>query len=514
MKPAVKGSISIFVLGILAILTYHFLRPLLFERFLRETSDTRGSQTIRIAGDNYLGYWFITSPNMRKEAPRQGFVVDFHDDGGAYEERLQKFSEGEYDAIVLPVNSYLEHGMQYKYPGVIVASISESKGADGIVAFGDKFPSDKVTDLNDPDLKVVYTSKSPSSFLLDLTIANFDLFNLANTDNWRMEVGSSEEVYEMAKRGEGDVFVLWEPDLSKALELPGMKYIWGSDKFSGYIIDVFVFSREFLEDNHQLVVSFFNTYFRDMANYANNRERMIEEMSQSTGVKNTIIEPMLDKIEWFDLNENASLQFGLTSQVGDASGDRLISTIIACTDVHLQTGVYDHDPLGGNPYMITNSTVLEELRNMTVASVFTAGSKPVDFTTLEEDEWNNLREVGALRIEPISFQAGNNLLSVEGKEKVDTTAQLLLNQYPGYRVVVRGHTGPGENEEANVKLSSDRAQSVKQYMITVHGIDSDRLLAKGMGSERPPPQKPGESPRRYRSRLARVEFVLFEANIL
>ena len=68
-----------------------------------------------------------------------------------------------------------------------MAAISESKGADGIAGLKENSLSGKVTDLNNPGLKVVYTSESPSSFLLDLTIVDFDLFNLANSDTWRAD---------------------------------------------------------------------------------------------------------------------------------------------------------------------------------------------------------------------------------------------------------------------------------------------------------------------------------------
>jgi len=254
VKRSTIGALLLLLLGVAGVLGWYFLRPLLFDWSQRRTSDATGAEvTLRIGGDNYLGYWFITSPEMRKQAARRGIGIQFEDDGGAYSDRLQKFAAGEYDAIVLPVNSYLQHGAAVNFPGVIVAAISESKGADGMVGFADQLPSGKIEDLNDADLEIVYTSASPSEFLLDLTIADFDLDELQSGDRWRREVGSSREVYKQARDNQGDVFVLWEPDLSRALSLPGMKYVWGSDRFSGYIVDVFVFRRDFLKDRGEAV---------------------------------------------------------------------------------------------------------------------------------------------------------------------------------------------------------------------------------------------------------------------
>jgi len=137
----------------------------------------------------------------------------------------------------------------------------------------------------------------------------------------------------------------------------------------------------------------------------------------------------------------------------------------------------------------------------------------VDFTPLSDAAWTGLREIGTLRVEPITFQTGGEHLDDTGKEQVDKIAALLINNYPGYRVTVRGHTGAGDAEE-NTKLSHSRAQVVVQYLIAVHAIDPDRFHAEGKGALQPPPRKPGESERAYRYRLPRVEFVLLEENAL
>lgn len=516
MKKSTVGFLLILSIGIIGILGWKYLSPILFEKKQRSTSDAAGSlHTIRIGGDNYLGYWFITSPEMRKMAARKGLQLVFTDDGGAYAQRLSAFNRGNYDCIVLPVNSYLQHGAQYKFPGVIAASISESKGADGIVGFADRFPSGKINDLNDPALKIVYTADSPSSFLLDLTIADFDLEQLRDNQDWQMQVDGSGQVLKQARKGIGDVFVLWEPDLSRALKIPGIKYIWGSDRFSGYIVDVFVFHRDFLRKQPGQVRDFLSVYFRTLGLYANNREKMIKEMSQAADLKKGTIEEMLQKIDWFDLSENCSLQFGISLRAGDPVQDGLINTIIACTDVMLRTGRFDSDPLQGNPYLITNRSILEELSRTQVAPLAGKESqRQYDFTDLSDEEWSELLEVGTFRVEPITFQSWNNRLTDEGKERVDRIASLLTNNYPHYRILVRGHTGPGGDEGENRKLSLERARVVQQYLVAVHGINPHRLKAEGLGSTHPARKKPGESMRSYRYRLSRVEFVAAEDNVL
>lgn len=514
-----KGVLIIIILGIIFVVGVAVVRPLIFNRTQRSTSDAHSeTKTIRFGGDSYLGYWFINSPEMKIQSPRKGFTVDFTDDGGAYADRLQKFAEKKYDCIVLPINSYLEHGAKHKFPGVIAAGVCESKDADAIVGFGDVLPSGKINDLNNRDFKWTYVGQSPSSFLADLTISDFGLDELQADKSWRKEVGSIEEVYKLAKaatkdRSVGDIFILWEPYASKAVNELGMKYLWGSDKFAGYIIDVFVFNRDFVRRNPELVKNFLSTYFRVMERYSLDKQKLVKEMSKSTGYKSAMIETMLGKIDWFDLSENCGELFGIQVGSGVNAEEKIVSSIVQCATVLERSGNFDQGNLS-DPYLILNSDFLKDMSKTALRSVGSSGqAQAANFSQQSDEDWAKTKEVGAMRVEPISFQQGTNNLDESGKAVVDKVAALLINNYPGYRVAVRGHTGPGD-EEANAKLSLERAQVVMQRLVGVHNINSNRLHAEGLGSKQPPKAKPGESDRTLRFRMARVEFVLLEGNTL
>ena len=515
MKRSTLGAIVIVLFGAFLIAVWALLSGWMKRSQVTATSDAGAvTSVVHIGGDGYLGYWFITSPEMKRLAARRGLGVELANDNGAYAERLQKFADREYDLIVLPVSSYLAHGAKHDYPGVIVAAIAESKGADGLVGFADRFPSGKIQELNNPGLRVVYTPDSPSSFLLDLVITDFDLSQLRSANDWRVEVGGSEEVAKRAASRSGDVFVMWEPDLSRALhENPNLKEIWGSDKFRGYIVDVFVVHRDYLQRHEAEVKTFFEAYFAAMRNYANNRDTMLADLVKSAGLPREVAEPMLSKIDWYDLDENARLQFGVQTGANVTATEGVVNTILACQNVLGRTGQLSGDPLRGNPYTIINSSIVKDLVKSTPALLGAADGKAADFAKLDDAAWSRLREIGPLRVEPITFQSGVNLLDDSGKEQVDNIGTLLLNNYPQYRVIVGGHTGPGDAEE-NHKLSLERSQAVVQYLTTVHGIDPDRLKADGFGATQPPPRLPNESPRAYQYRMPRVEFVLLEGNAL
>ena len=52
------------------------------------------------------------------------------------------------------------------------------------------------------------------------------------------------------------------------------------------------------------------------------------------------------------------------------------------------------------------------------------------------------------------------------------------------RIEIGGHTDNVGNAKSNLKLSEDRANAVKEYLVA-HGIDSSRIVTKGYGSTKP-----------------------------
>lgn len=58
----------------------------------------------------------------------------------------------------------------------------------------------------------------------------------------------------------------------------------------------------------------------------------------------------------------------------------------------------------------------------------------------------------------------------------------ILNKYPNMRIELRSHTDSRGNDNFNLKLSDDRANSAALYIIG-KGIDSKRIVAKGYGEK-------------------------------
>lgn len=369
--------IAVVLLGMGA---YKLAQPWLAKNKLFQTSDASGDlTTIRMAGDGYQGYFFLHCEKMQEELARNQLSVDWTDDGGAYAERLEKFANHEYDAIVLPINSYLEHGLKHNYPGVIVACISESKGADAMLGFGEIA---NVDELNNSSWKFVFTGASPSEFLYDLTRHDFDLDNI--TDKQVTRVNSSEETFKLAKKakGSGDkktFYIMWEPEVSKAINELGMKKVWGSDKFSGYIVDVLVFHRDVVDKKPEIINGFLKQYFRTIEHYSIDPVALQEDIAKSAGISKDAASQMIKGIDWFDIHENAYQQFGIISN-GSPTNDKLLSSIIQIRKVLMESGQFTDNPLP-DPYLIIKSDFVSTLAQATLAEIGIRAD-PFDFGCL------------------------------------------------------------------------------------------------------------------------------------
>jgi len=72
-----------------------------------------------------------------------------------------------------------------------------------------------------------------------------------------------------------------------------------------------------------------------------------------------------------------------------------------------------------------------------------------------------------------------------GAEETLKKVALVLATFPDGKVTVTGFADARGSEEVNLKLSRDRAEAVKTWLLARSGVSSERILAVGMGEENP-----------------------------
>ncbi|TNF63674.1 MAG: OmpA family protein, partial [Rhodobacteraceae bacterium] len=140
-------------------------------------------------------------------------------------------------------------------------------------------------------------------------------------------------------------------------------------------------------------------------------------------------------------------------------------------------------------------------------TVGAGGAEPVpaiDAPSAREGLAAQLLARGHAELPGLTFATGSATLS-EGR--YDSLAELagFLTENPGASVVLVGHTDATGSLESNIAISRQRAQSVRDRLVSAHGIAASRLGAEGMGYLAPRDTNLTEE---GRTRNRRVEAVL------
>lgn len=88
-----------------------------------------------------------------------------------------------------------------------------------------------------------------------------------------------------------------------------------------------------------------------------------------------------------------------------------------------------------------------------------------------------------IRLNNIFFETNKWELLPTSRTELDGLV-VLLNQNPGMKIEIRGHTDDVGSDESNLSLSDNRARSVVGYLVE-KGIAADRLVSKGYGETVP-----------------------------
>ncbi|AEI48176.1 OmpA family protein [Runella slithyformis] len=126
-----------------------------------------------------------------------------------------------------------------------------------------------------------------------------------------------------------------------------------------------------------------------------------------------------------------------------------------------------------------------------VAKDFIAEAQNIDLTNVtgyKEVNGTNLKlvpieinEVGVLN--NLFFDTGKAEIRPESNPELDRMV-LTFNENPGLVLEIGGHTDNVGSDASNIKLSQDRADSVREYFIG-KGIEPDRIQSKGYGESKP-----------------------------
>ncbi|HEA29400.1 MAG TPA: OmpA family protein [Leeuwenhoekiella sp.] len=112
-----------------------------------------------------------------------------------------------------------------------------------------------------------------------------------------------------------------------------------------------------------------------------------------------------------------------------------------------------------------------------------------------------------VQVRTVLFDLNKSSIQEDSQATLDDVIST-MQEYPNTRFLIEGHTDSQGRAEYNMKLSQERAQSVKDYMES-HGLPATRLSSQGFGEEQPVATNATSA---GRAKNRRVELSLIEGD--
>lgn len=428
-------------------------------------------------------------------------------------DRIRALSEGKIHATEMSLPSFMRFQEQYPDSAVIVGITDFSRGADGIVA------KSEVKDLNDMEgRKVSYVANGTGKFILNKFLR---LVGLRYQDIEPVEREDMSEVIQDLRTGYSDLIVSWSPDMNVAVNEinarnpNSVKLLITTEEVPNLVPTMLVVNKDYAERNPDKVVSFLRTWFA-ASKYTIEKpdkayEKLAELMSQNEEygqVSKEEVEASFRDIRLMSLNENLEY-FGI-----DGSKSRIKSIIDDTVETWKRYGDMNREFVPSND--VFSEDYLGKLRNddellVGVVDAEVSGNssqtddKKKEFKEqTEQSIEQNTERVAKVDIPPVYYDSGKATVKAESIPVLDEVLDI-LSQFPEYYLIVDAHTDSVGSDEANLKLSKDRAEEVKKYLVQ-KGVEENRIVARGWGEYRP--IVANEVTEEDKAKNRRTEFIL------
>jgi OOP family OmpA-OmpF porin len=191
-----------------------------------------------------------------------------------------------------------------------------------------------------------------------------------------------------------------------------------------------------------------------------------------------------------DGNYKVTLPYGKVYSLR-ASADKYFS-VIDTLDLS-ENGLYKeiHRDLYLYPVMDEGKVLLDSNGNVVRTNI----------DDIDPDNLNDIKEGQIVSLNNILFDFSKSLLRAASYKELDKLARM-LKVNPGMEIELSAHTDKIGGYSDNLKLSNDRANAAKQYLLS-KGVDASRIISKGYGETNPVASNKTEDGRQQNRR---VEF--------
>ena len=423
-----------------------------------------------------------------------GLKVNFEilDDFGA---SRKAFENGDVDLLWSTVDAFPTEAGQLNGEPQIVFQADWSRGGDAVVV---RRGINSVKDLKGQKIAVAVMSPS-HTFLLWLLEAG----DLKESD---VQIQKFESALDVAAAFKADASikaaVVWSPDDEDCVStVNGSKILESTRSASNIIADVFIAKKDYIDNNQKKLADLYEGWMKGAA-----------ELNGSEKNKLKAAKILADNFDGFD--EKLTLQainnvrlcthgdnlnfFGVNRDYQGVTGQALYSKM---ANEYAKLKYIDDRPPS---WRLISNPIIEEV-DLSGAGYEAEAQKK--FVKVADDKAKEKEAIATKKLK-IQFPSGSYKLDDNGKNLIDATFIDIAKAFSNAQIRIEGNTDNVGSRATNIALSKKRAQAVADYLISEHGMPTERFIVIGNGPDKPVTGCEGNEGASCKGKNRRTEFEL------
>ena len=452
------------------------------EDINKENDKSDSTNVINLSLDEWVGYATIlqanggltTQPGSIYDQLGIKVNINIINDATQSSNALIK---GELDGAGYTINrlAFLSSKFSSASVNVVMPYITNySNGGDGIIALSS---INTIEDLVDARIGVPQFSESQAMIVWFVNQSNLSQEDKDKIIDNLILFETPDEAAKAFFAGKIDVAGTWQPYLTQAENMTDSHILFSTANSTKLIMSGVIFRDDFAKKNPELVSKFIDGTLQAINSYDKELDVLRKSMPMFNGMSDEDIVGMtMDAAlaTWSNnmdiLKEDAKTIYSNMCDVWTSIGEVADSS---------------------NVDSLFDSTYMETLRDKYETSIVNNNSDNESKVTVTEENKQEILDTTAL----LTKSASVNFIINTAKFTDTAEASQTLNDFidvakmlDGTIIQIEGNTDPNPNtdptDEANIMLSRQRAETVKQYFIA-NGISADRIIVVGNGSSKP-----------------------------
>lgn len=443
--------------------------------------NSRESKTIKLSLDEWIGWKSVIDANGGlKTQPGSiydnlGIDVEIHVVNDATQSS-NALIKGDLNAAGYTINRTAFLSNKFKEAGldVVMPYITNySNGGDGLIAT-DKYRT--VESLVDAKIGVPQFSEAHSLVVWFVNQSDLGDDQKSKIIDNLIFFETPDEAAKAFFSGQIDVAATWQPYLTQAENTSNCHVLFSTANSTKLIMDGILFRKDWAETNADVVSKFIDGAIQAMDLYDTEFSAIRETMPMFAGMSDSDIADMTVDAALADWNSNKKT---LKEEAPTVFYDMCMvwQSIGEVVNTTLGDGLFD------TKYMDTLTDTYQML---------TANNVNLPSVTVTEDNKQQILDTEAL----LSKKTTVNFVPQTSKFMDNAEAAKALNEFveiaktlDGAIIQLEGNVASSHTTDAEYLLSEQRAETVKQYLVT-QGIDARRILTVGNGGDKPVVSKP------------------------